>query len=90
MLDSSLALARCCCYMMQGWVGVGWEVNIRLHLHAHDVDTTRCRGWGGLGWSGMLMLACMSSLCKIIFKNCTVSDGFGQSRGVVNVWVTFR
>ena len=31
------------------WVGVGWDVDVHLHLR-HIYDTTLRMGWGGLGW----------------------------------------
>ena len=35
-----------------GWGGVGWDVNVHLHL-LHEVDST----WG-MGWGGMLTFTC--------------------------------
>ena len=40
--------------MLRGaWGGVGWDVNVHLHL-LREVDSTWGMGWGGVGWETRL------------------------------------
>ena len=57
-----------------GWVGVGWDVNVHLHLHTWML---RCCYVGhGLGWCGMLTF-----ICTCTPRGCYVAATWGMGWG---------
>ena len=58
-----------------GWVGVGWDVNV--HLHLHTTWMLRCCYEGhGLGWGGMLTF-----ICTCTPRGCYVAATWGMGWG---------
>ena len=59
------------------WVGVGWDVNV--HLHVHTTWMLRCCYVGhGLGWGGMLTF-----ICTCTPRGCYVAATWGMGWGGV-------
>ena len=59
------------------WVGVGWDVNV--HLHVHTTWMLRCCYVGhGLGWGGMLTF-----ICTCTPRGCYVAAAWGMGWAVV-------
>ena len=60
-----------------GWVGVGWDVNVHLHLHTTWVLCC-CYVGHGLGWGGMLTFICTGTP-----RGCYVAATWGMGWGGV-------
>ena len=59
------------------WGGVGWDVNV--HLHLHTTWMLRCCYVGhGLGWGGMLTF-----ICTCTPRGCYVAATWGMGWGGV-------